>query len=50
MSVLELSDDNIIQYSKECIKYGKDIPLDIQVWLDSKGLLYQIMNPLKELG
>ena len=48
MSILELSDDNIINYSKECIKYGKDIPLDIQEWLKGKGLLYQILNPVKE--
>ena len=48
MSILDLSDDSIIQYSIECVKFGVDIPLDIQVWLKSKGLLYRILNPIKE--
>ena len=46
MSILQLSDDDIIKYSIECVKYGVSIPLDIQVWLDAKGLLYRILNPI----
>ena len=45
MSILQLSNEDIVQYSIECIKYGKDIPQDIQDWLKDKGLLYQILNP-----
>lgn len=48
MSILQLSNEDIVQYSIECIKYGKDIPQDIQDWLKGKGLLYQILNPIKE--
>lgn len=48
MSILQLSNEDIVQYSIECIKYGKDIPQDIQDWLKDKGLLYQILNPIKE--
>ncbi len=47
MSILQLSDDDIIQYSIECVKCGVDIPLDIQVWLKNKGLLYRILNPIE---
>lgn len=50
MSILQLSNEDIVQYSIECIKYGKDIPQDIQDWLKDKGLLYQILNPIKEDG
>ncbi len=45
--ILQLSDEDIIEYSIECIKHGQGIPLDIQVWLDNKGLLYQILNPVE---
>lgn len=48
MSILQLSNEDIVQYSIECIKYGKDIPQDIRDWLKDKGLLYQILNPIKE--
>lgn len=40
-----LSDEVIIQ---ECIDYvnqGMTIPLHLKLWLDEKGLLYQIENP-----
>ena len=50
MSILDmgLSDEVIIRECIDYIAHGMEIPLDMKVWLKSKGLLYLIENPVKE--
>lgn len=47
MSILDLDDEEIIKQSIDCMARGVTIPLEIQLWLKEKGLLYQILNPIK---